>query len=48
MYTDKHHFYVTLYSSASQTMYPENTVGAITTELAQPTDLDPSESWEVG
>jgi hypothetical protein len=47
MYTDKHHFYVTLYSSASQILHPENTVGAFTNELAQPTGLDPSDRWEV-
>jgi hypothetical protein len=33
-------FYVTLFSNGSQTLYPDNTVGAFTTELAIPIELD--------
>jgi hypothetical protein len=34
-------FYVTLLSNGSQTLYPDNTVGSFTTELARPIELDP-------
>jgi hypothetical protein len=33
-------FYVTLLSNGSQTLYPDNTVGAFTTELAQTIELN--------
>jgi hypothetical protein len=39
-------FYVTLFSNASQNLYPENTIGAFTVELARPIDLNGN--WEVG
>jgi len=45
---DRDHFYVTLYSNASQDIYPDNKIAAFTTQLAQPIRLDPSEIWEVG
>jgi hypothetical protein len=41
-------FYVTLLSNASQKLYPENTIGAFTVELARPIDLRPVGHWEVG
>ena len=48
MYSDNHHFYVTLFSNASQTLYPDNTLGAFTVELAQAIEFDPNDKWEVG
>jgi hypothetical protein len=40
-------FYVILLSNGSQTLYPDNTVGAFTTELARPIELDPEFRWQV-
>jgi hypothetical protein len=48
MYTDKHLFYVTLFSNASKTLYPENAVGTFKTELVQSIGLDPNDKWEFG
>jgi len=45
---DRDHFYITLFSNASQDMYPDNKITAFTIQLAQPIRLDPSEIWEVG
>ena len=45
---DRDHFYVTLFSNASQDIYPDNKIAAFTTQLAQPIRLDPSDIWEVG
>ena len=45
---DHDHFYVTLFSNASQDIYPYNKIAAFTTQLAQPIKLDPTEIWEVG
>ena len=42
------HFYVTLFSNASQALFPDNTVNAFTSELAQVIDLGPDDTWEVG
>ena len=42
------HFYVTLYSIASQEIYPDNKQAAFTIHLAQPIDLGSSSDWEVG
>jgi hypothetical protein len=42
------HFYVTLFSTASQDLFPDNTHGAFTTELAKSIDLDSNYRWEVG
>jgi len=44
---DRDHFYITLYSNASQEVYPDNKIKAFTIQLAQPIKLDPSEIWEV-
>jgi hypothetical protein len=41
-------FYVTVFSNASQNLYPDNTLATFTTHLAQPISLDPNERWEVG
>jgi hypothetical protein len=41
-------FYVTLLSNASQKLYPENTIGAFTVELARTINLAPDGNWEVG
>jgi hypothetical protein len=48
MYTDNCHFYITMFSTASQTLYPENTLGAFTVELEQSIEFDPNDKWEVG
>jgi hypothetical protein len=45
---DRDHFYITLFSNASQHLYPDNKIAAFTIQLAQPVILDPSEIWEVG
>jgi len=45
---DRDHFYITLFSNASQDIYPDNKIAAFTTQLAQPIKLDQSEIWEVG
>jgi len=42
------HLYITLYSNASQEIYPDIKIGAFTVQLAQPVKLNPSEIWEVG
>ena len=44
---DRDHFYVTLFSNASQDIYTDNKIAAFTTQLAQPIRLNPSEIWEV-
>ena len=41
-------FYVTLLSNASQDLYPDNTIGAFTVELARPMHQGPNTNWEVG
>ena len=41
------HFYITLFSNASQEVYPDNKIAAFTIELAKPVRLDPSEIREV-
>jgi len=45
---DRDHFYITLFSTASQDVYPDNKIAAFTIQLAKPVTLDPSEIWEVG
>jgi hypothetical protein len=45
---DRDHFYITLFSNASQDVYPDNKIAAFTIQLAKPVTLDPSEKWEVG
>jgi len=45
---DPKHFYVTLFSNTSKTLYPDNTIAAFTAELAQPIELGYSDNWEVG
>ena len=45
---ERKHFYITLYSNASQKLYPNNTQAAFTFHLAQPVDLGTSSDWEVG
>jgi CRISPR/Cas system-associated endoribonuclease Cas2 len=42
------HFYVTLLSNASQTLYPANTLSSFKTHLARPADLVSDGIWEVG
>ena len=45
---DGDNFYITLFSNASQDIYPDNKIAAFTIQLAQPIRLDPSEICEVG
>jgi len=45
---DHDHFYVPLFSNASQDIYPDNKIAAFTSQLAQPIRLNPYEIWEVG
>jgi len=45
---NRDHFYITLFSNASQHLYPDNKISAFTIQLAHPIILDPSEIWEVG
>jgi hypothetical protein len=40
-------FYVTLFSNSSNEIYKDNTLAAFTTKLAQPTELNYVENWEV-
>jgi hypothetical protein len=42
------HFYVMLFSNASQMLYPKNVISAFTAELAQPIILNSNYDWEVG
>jgi len=42
------HFYITLFSNASQKAYPKNTLAEFTIQLAQRIDLDSTDNWEVG
>jgi hypothetical protein len=42
------HFYITLFSNASQKTKPGNTLPEFTIQLAQRTDLGSTDSWEVG
>jgi len=45
---DLKQFYVTLFSNASQSLYPNYTIGAFTVELSRPIKLGPNDKWEVG
>ena len=45
---DRDHFYIALFSNASQEVYPDNKIAAFTIQLAKPVKLDPCEIWEVG
>ena len=47
MSNDRDHFYVTLFSNGSQTLYPVNTLNAFTARLAHPIDLGSMDRWEV-
>ena len=40
-------FYVTVFSNASQDLYPDNTIGAFTVELVRPIHLGRNTNWEV-
>jgi hypothetical protein len=42
------HFYITLFSSASQTTYPKNTIAAFRVHLPRPVELGTDDRWEVG
>jgi hypothetical protein len=45
---EKKHLYVTLFSNASQELYPTNSLAVFTVELAQPIVLNSNCDWEVG
>jgi hypothetical protein len=42
------HFYITLFSNASQKIYPSNTLSSFTVHLARPVDLGSDIRWDVG
>jgi hypothetical protein len=42
------HFHITLFSNASQKVYPSNTLSSFTVHLARPVDLGSNSRWEVG
>jgi len=44
----EHPFYLTLFSNASQALYPNNTIAAFTQYLPRPIHLNSNEQWEVG
>lgn len=39
---------MTLFSNASQDLFPDNTIGSFTFELAGPIELGRKDDWEVG
>jgi len=41
-------FYITLFSNASQEVYPSNTLAEFTIQLAQRIYLGSTDNWEVG
>ena len=41
----RNHFYVTLFNNGSKEVFPENTLTALTIQLAQPVDLGLSDWW---
>jgi hypothetical protein len=45
---NRKHFYITLFSNASQKVHPSNTLSDFKIQLAQPIDLGSAENWEVG
>jgi len=44
----RNHFYITLFSNASQELHPRNTLTEYTIQLAQRIDLGSTDNWEVG
>jgi hypothetical protein len=42
------HFYVTLFSNASQKLYSSNTLSSFEVHVARPTDQLSNSRWEVG
>jgi len=44
---DPKHFYVTLFSNVSQSLYPKNTISEFTVELPRPIELGTNDEWEV-
>jgi hypothetical protein len=48
MENDRKHFYVTLFSNASQKPYNSNTLKAFRVHAAQQIDLGLTDKWEVG
>ena len=44
----RRHFYITLFSNASQKIHPSNTLSELTIQLAQRIDLGSTDNWEVG
>lgn len=48
MADDPNHFYVTLFSTASPKLFPDNKLNVLTVELAHTIDLGTNDRWEVG
>ena len=44
----RNQFHVTLFSNASKEMFPDNSLTAFTTQLAQPINQDSALDWKVG
>ena len=44
----QNHFYILLFSNASQKVHSSNTLAEFTIKLAQRIDLGSTEIWEVG
>ena len=44
----RNHFYITLFSIASQKVHSSNTLAEFTIQLAQRIDLGSTDNWEVG
>jgi hypothetical protein len=44
----RNHFYVTLFSNASQSIFPKNKLTSLKSHLAQPVNLGTSSNWEIG
>ena len=44
----RRHFYITLFTNASQEVHSSNTLAELTIQLAQRIDLGSTDNWEVG
>ena len=44
----RNHFYITLFSNASQKLHPDHTLAECTIKLAQRIDLGSTDNWDVG
>jgi hypothetical protein len=48
MNREQEHFYVTLFSNSSQSLFVDNTIAAFTIHLAEPVELGSTDNWAVG